>query len=114
MKKMLIAAVALAFFFRPKKLNWNRWMALYLFCYAGLCMAAILSLSMTAAPISVGMQYTALVWLFVLTPVTGVYEIVPGFICSMIVAVLVSKAAGKPSEGALAVYDAAMAEALEE
>ena len=52
--------------------------------------------------------------LFVLTPVTGVYEIVPGFICSMIAAVLVSKAAGKPSEGALAVYDAAMAEALEE
>ena len=55
-----------------------------------------------------------LVWLFLLTPVTGVYEIVPGFICSMIAAVLVSKAAGKPSEGALAVYDAAMAEALEE
>lgn len=55
-----------------------------------------------------------LVWLFVLTPVTGVYEIVPGFFCSLIAAVLVSKAAGKPSEGALAVYDAAMAEALDE
>ena len=65
-----IAAVALAFFFRPKKLNWNRWMALYLFCYAGLCMAAILSLSMTAAPISVGMQYTAIVWLFAASEAT--------------------------------------------
>ena len=55
-----------------------------------------------------------LVWLFTLTPVTGVYEIVPGFICSLVIAVLVSKAAGKPSEGALAVYDTAMQEGSEE
>ena len=55
-----------------------------------------------------------LIWLFKLTPVTGVYEIVPGFICSLIIAVLVSKASGKPSEGALAVYDTAMKEGFDE
>jgi len=59
-----IAAVVMAGFVRPKRLNWNGWMILYLFSYCGLCLTIILSLKLTAAPVAVGMQYTATAWLF--------------------------------------------------
>lgn len=59
-----IAAVVMAGFIRPKRLNWNGWMVLYLLSYCGLCLTIILSLKLTAAPIAVGMQYTATAWLF--------------------------------------------------
>lgn len=62
--RSVIAAVALAAFFRPKQLRWNRWLALYLCSYAGLCISIIFALSMTSAPVAVGMQYTATIWLF--------------------------------------------------
>ena len=49
-------------------------------------------------------------WLFSgLTASTGVYEILPGFIVNMIVAVLVAKLTGGAQEKELAVYDAARA-----
>lgn len=61
-----LAGVALAVFIRPKQLRWNGWMLLYVCSYAALCLSIILALDMTSAPIAIGMQYTAIVWLFLL------------------------------------------------
>lgn len=63
--RAMIAGVALAVFIRPKRLNWNRWMILYLVSYAALSLSIILALSMTASPVAIGMQYTAAVWIFI-------------------------------------------------
>ena len=62
--RSMITSVAMAAFLRPKKLNWNGWLVLYLVSYCGLCLTIILALKLTAAPIAVGMQYTATAWLF--------------------------------------------------
>ncbi|MBQ8801421.1 MAG: DMT family transporter, partial [Clostridium sp.] len=62
--RSLIAAVALCAFIRPKQLNWNIWMLIYVCSYAALCMTIIMALKMTSAPIAIGMQYTAIIWLF--------------------------------------------------
>lgn len=59
-----IAAVALAAFIRPKLLKWNFWMLLYVCSYAALCLAVVVSLGLTSAPIAIGMQYTSIIWLF--------------------------------------------------
>ena len=53
---------------------------------------------------------TDLVWLFALTDVTGVYEIVPGAIVGAIAAVIATLATKAPSAEVLAIYDAATAE----
>ena len=62
--RSVIAAVALCPLLRPRQLNWNGWMILYVVSYAGLCLSIIMALSMTAAPIAIGMQYTSIIWLF--------------------------------------------------
>ena len=62
--RSLIAAVALCAFIRPKQLNWNIWMLVYVCAYCGLCLSIILALNMTSAPVAIGMQYTAAIWLF--------------------------------------------------
>jgi len=62
--RSLIAAVALCGFIRPKRLNWNGWMLLYVCSYAALCLSIIVALTMTSAPVAIGMQYTATIWLF--------------------------------------------------
>jgi len=62
--RALIAGIALAPFIRPKQLRWNGWMILYMVSYCALCLCIILALKMTASPIAIGMQYTSVVWLF--------------------------------------------------
>lgn len=62
-----IAAVALFCTIRPKQLKWNLWMLLYVCSYSGLCISIVLALTMTSAPIAIGMQYTAAIWLFLVT-----------------------------------------------
>lgn len=62
--RSLIAAVSLAVTIRPKKLRWNGWMAVYMCSYAGLCLSIIIALNATSAPVAIGMQYTAAIWLF--------------------------------------------------
>ncbi len=62
-----IATVTLAPFIRPKQLRWNIWMLLYVSSYASLCLCIVLSLKMTSAPIAIGMQYSATIWLFLLS-----------------------------------------------
>lgn len=62
--RSLIAGVTLAAAIRPKQLKWNGWMAVYVCSYAGLCISIILALASTSAPIAIGMQYTASIWLF--------------------------------------------------
>lgn len=88
--RSLIAAVALAAFIRPKRLNWNIWMLVYVCSYASLCLSIILALSMTSAPIAIGMQYSATVWLFLvnffLTKKFNVRAFVP--VCVIVVGVV--------------------------
>jgi sodium/proline symporter len=55
-----------------------------------------------------------LVWLFTLTGVTGVYEIVPGAIAGAIAAVIATLATKAPSDEVLAIYDAATSVETEE
>ena len=68
--RSLIAALALAAAVRPRQLKWNGWMALYVCSYAGLCLSIVAALGSTSAPIAVGMQYTAAIWLFLAHCVT--------------------------------------------
>lgn len=60
----LITAAALLPFARLSKLRWNRWLVLYIICYSGLSISIICAFKMTSAAIATGMQYTAVVWLF--------------------------------------------------
>lgn len=62
--RSVIAAIAMLPTFRPKQLRWNWWTLLYICSYAGLCISIILALSLTSAPVAIGMQYTAAIWLF--------------------------------------------------
>ena len=64
--RSVIAGIALCPTIRPRQLRWNRWLVFYLLSYLGLCVSVILALSMTSAPIAVGMQYTATIWLFLI------------------------------------------------
>ena len=78
--RSLIAAVALAAFIRPKRLNWNGWMLLYVCSYASLCLSIIVALKMTSAPVAIGMQYTAIIWLFLVNVIRTKKFDVKGFV----------------------------------
>lgn len=62
--RSVIAGITLAPMIRPKRLVWNRWMVLYVSSYALLCLSIIVALTMTSSPIAIGMQYTAIIWIF--------------------------------------------------
>ena len=51
---------------------------------------------------------TDVLWLIFLSKPTGIYEILPGFVVSMLAAVIVTLLDKKPSEAVSAIYDAAM------
>ena len=53
-------------------------------------------------------------WLLFLSAPTGVYELLPGFIASMIAAVVVTLLDKKPSDEVCAIFDKAMSETPEE
>ena len=93
--RSLIAAIVLAAAIRPKQLKWNRWMAVYVCSYAGLCLSIILALGATSAPVAIGMQYTAAIWIFLVNllrtkhfrirafiPVAVIFSGVVFFMCS--------------------------------
>lgn len=62
--RSLIAGISLLPFLRIRKLNLSPWLGVYLLSYCGLCTSLIYALSLTAAPIAIGMQYTSMIWLF--------------------------------------------------
>lgn len=62
--RSVIAGIALAATIRPKQLSWNGWTLVYVVSYTDLCMSIILALGATSAPVAIGMQYTATIWLF--------------------------------------------------
>ena len=62
--RSVTAGLVLAAAIRPRQLRWNRWMAVYVCSYAGLCLSIIVALGRTSAPVAIGMQYTAAIWLF--------------------------------------------------
>lgn len=63
--RSLIAGIVLFPFIRMKKLNFSPWMLVYIISYFALCMGIILSLSYTSAAIAIGMQYAAMIWIFI-------------------------------------------------
>lgn len=65
--RSLIAGLFLLPFLRTKQIRWDGWLFLYSFFYCALCLSVIVSLSMTSAAIAVGMQYTASIWLFLIS-----------------------------------------------
>lgn len=62
--RSLIAGIVLAPFLRPKKLHWNGWTVLYVLSYCSLSLIIILALKQTSSAIAIGMQYGAIIWLF--------------------------------------------------
>lgn len=88
--RALIAGIALSAFIRPKKLNWNGWMVLYLVGYCALSLSIILALKMTSSPVAIGMQYTAVIWLFLIHWITSrrfdVHSFIP--VCVILVGVV--------------------------
>lgn len=65
--RSLIAGIALMPFIRLKRLNWTPYMLLYIVSYCALCISIIIALSKTSAAIAIGMQYTATIWLFLVS-----------------------------------------------
>ncbi len=64
--RSLIAAVVLLPFLRVGKLRFDRWLVIYIISYFMLCAGIILSLNQTSAAIAIGMQYAAMIWIFLL------------------------------------------------
>ena len=62
----------------------------------------------------VGGAVVDVVWLICLSGSTGVYEIVPGFICGFLCCVVVSLLDKKPSDEVLAIYETATAKDFDE
>ena len=62
----------------------------------------------------VGGAVVDVVWLICLSGSTGVYEIVPGFICGFLCCVVVSLLDKKPSDEVLAIYETATAKGFDE
>lgn len=62
--RSLAAGVALAPFIRIRKIRWNVYALGMLLSFAALSTCIILGLKMTSAPIAVGTQFTAPVWLY--------------------------------------------------
>jgi len=65
--RAFFAFVVLLPFLRLSKIVWNRYLFCFFFCYAALGIAIIVGLNNTSAPIAVGMQFTACIWLFLLS-----------------------------------------------
>ena len=62
--RALIAGIALIPFLRLKKLHWNIWTLVYVCAYCALSLTIILALKQTSSAIAIGMQYGAIIWLF--------------------------------------------------
>jgi len=101
--RALIAAAALLGFLRPKQLCWNRWLVVYLCSYTALSLSVVLSLSLTSAPIAIGMQYTAIIWLFfinfALTRKFSLRSFIP--VCIIFIGVILFMTSGTTSANSL-------------
>ncbi|MGI6095092.1 MAG: DMT family transporter [Lachnospiraceae bacterium] len=67
--RALIAGIALCPFIRFKKLNFSPWMLVYFVSHFALGMTLIFALKNTSAAIAVGMQYTAMIWIFLVNAI---------------------------------------------
>lgn len=63
--RSLIAGIVLCPFIRIKKLKLGVWTIVYIASYLALCIGIIVALSYTSAAISIGMQYGAMIWIFI-------------------------------------------------
>ena len=65
--RSLIAAAVLLPFAKIRQLQWNKWMLTYAISYAALSFSIIRALETTDSAIAIGMQYTSIVWLWLLS-----------------------------------------------
>ncbi|MCL2568552.1 MAG: DMT family transporter [Oscillospiraceae bacterium] len=65
--RAFFAFVVLLPFLRVSKIVWNKDLGCFLSCYAALGIAIIVGLNNTSTPIAIGMQFTACIWLFLLS-----------------------------------------------
>lgn len=80
--RALIAGIALLPFLRLSKLIFSKWTIAYMVSYTGLCISIVVALKLVAAPIAIGMQYTGMLWLFIIAVIAGrkkvsVYSLTP-------------------------------------
>lgn len=82
--RSLIAGIVLFPFLNLKKLNFNRWTLAYIISYAGLCISIIMALSKTSATVAIGMQFSGIIWIFILNSIKdrvirkrSLYSVVP-------------------------------------
>jgi len=61
-----IAGFVLAPYIQKRQLNWGLWMLVYVISFTMLSLTIIISLKLTSAPIAIGMQYTSIIWLFLM------------------------------------------------
>lgn len=64
--RSVIAGITLLPFLFRRKIVWNKWTIIYFFAYSSLCLSIIMALKSTSAAIAIGMQYSAVFWLFLL------------------------------------------------
>ena len=64
--RSLIAGVALLPIARLRQVRWSRWTLMYTLSYMGLSLSIIYALKLTDAAIAIGMQYSSIVWLFLI------------------------------------------------
>jgi len=64
--RSLIAGICLSPFIFKFKLHFSRSLAGYIICYTGNTICLILALKLVPSAIAVGMQYTAMIWLFMI------------------------------------------------
>ena len=62
-----IAGLILLPTLRPRRIKWDRYLLLMLVSYVALCVGIVLAIRSTSANIATGMQYTAPIWIFLLS-----------------------------------------------
>ena len=62
-----IAGVILLPTLRPRQLKWDASLLIMLLSYTGLCIGVVLAIRTTSTNIATGLQYTAPVWIFLLS-----------------------------------------------
>jgi drug/metabolite transporter (DMT)-like permease len=65
--RSLLGGLVLSVFIRPRKIRFDKWLLLSILFYAGMVTCAMNSFRLTSATLVIAMQYTAPIWLFLLS-----------------------------------------------
>lgn len=92
--RALIAGIVLSPFIRLKKFRFTPWLITYMISYSTLCIGIVIALQYTSAPIAIGMQYSSIIWIFIVHAIISkkfsfkkfspVFLIILGVFCFML------------------------------